>query len=361
MKKLVSVLMTMVFALSLAACSGKDADESAAPSTGVTIDVYNWGEYIDNEVVDVNEEFEKATGIKVNYTTFDNNEMMYTKVSSGAASYDVIFPSDYMVGKMIREGLLEKLNFDNIPNYQYIDEKYKNLPYDPTNEYSVPYMWGTVGIFYNSKYVEEADLAQGWDLLWDEKYSGKIFMFDNPRDAFGIALQKLGYSLNTENEAEWNAAYQELVRQKPLLNGYYNDQIYDKMINEEGWIAPYYAGDLQIMALAEDGNPAIKLYVPPTSTNFFVDAMCILKTSEHKKEAEAYINFLCSTDIAKANAEYVGYSTPQTEARKVLDPVIGENPLLYPSAEALKNTEMFLSLPDAINKLQDSLWLKLKK
>ena len=262
---------------------------------------------------------------------------------------------------MIREGLLEKLNFENIPNYQYIDEKYKNLPYDPTNEYSVPYMWGTVGIFYNSKYVEEADLAQGWDLLWDEKYSGKIFMFDNPRDAFGIALQKLGYSLNTENEAEWNAAYQELVRQKPLLNGYYNDQIYDKMINEEGWIAPYYAGDLQIMALAEDGNPAIKLYVPPTSTNFFVDAMCILKTSEHKKEAEAYINFLCSTDIAKANAEYVGYSTPQTEARKVLDPVIGENPLLYPSAEALKNTEMFLSLPDAINKLQDSLWLKLKK
>ncbi|MBQ2780217.1 MAG: spermidine/putrescine ABC transporter substrate-binding protein, partial [Clostridia bacterium] len=185
--------------------------------TGVTINVYNWGEYIDDEILDVNAAFTYVTGIEVNYKTFENNESMYALISSGAADYDVIIPSDYMVGKMINEGMLRKLNFDNIPNYQYIGENYRNLNYDPENAYSVPYTWGTVGIFYNTKYVDEADLALGWDLLWCDKYKDRILMFNNPRDAFGVALMKNGHSLNTTDPAHWNAAFDALVEQKQVL------------------------------------------------------------------------------------------------------------------------------------------------
>ena len=186
-------------------------------------------------------------------------------------------------------------------------------------------------------------------------------MFDNQRDAFGIALKKLGYSMNTTVEAEWQAAYDELLRQKPLLNQYVMDQVYDKMINEEGWIAPYYAGDGKIMMDPEEGNTDIDFFVPEGGTNLFVDAMCILKGSQHKAEAEAYINFLCRTDVAKANAEYIGYSTPQTEARAQLDPEVGENPNFYPPDSVLEKAEVFETLPDDTNRLMDDLWLKLKK
>ncbi len=337
------------------------ASEPEAESTGVTINVYNWGEYIDDSDVRVNDAFTYLTGIEVNYKNFTDNESMYALLSSGAADYDVIFPSDYMVGKMIRENMLAKINFDNVPNFQYIDESLKNPAYDPTNEYSVPYTWGTVGIFYNTKYVDEADLADGWDLLWNEKYEGKIFMFDNPRDAFGIALKKLGYSMNSENPDEWQAAYEELVKQKPLVQAYVMDQVYDKMINEEGWIAPYYSGDGVIMMDEEEGNPDIDYFVPEEGTNLFVDAMCIPVDAQHKTEAEAYINFMCRTEVAKANAEYIGYSTPHTEARKLLDPAIGENPNFYPDQSLLDKTEVFITLPDEINELQDSLWIQLKQ
>ena len=327
----------------------------------MTLNVYNWGEYIDDEDVRINDAFTHLTGIKVNYKNFTDNESMYALLSSGAADYDVIFPSDYMVGKMIRENMLAKINFENVPNFQYIDNSLKNPIYDPTGEYSVPYTWGTVGIFYNKKYVEEADLEAGWGLLWNEKYKDKIFMFDNPRDAFGIALVKLGYSMNSEKPEEWNAAYEELVKQKPLVQAYVMDQVYDKMINEEGWIAPYYSGDGIIMMDEDEGNPDIDYFVPKEGTNRFVDAMCILASTKHQSEAEAYVNFLCRTEVAKANAEYIGYSTPQTEARKLLDPSIGENPNFYPPEDVLKNTEVFVTLPDSINELQDSLWIKLKQ
>ena len=328
----------------------------------VTLNVYNWGEYIDDEVIDVNEEFTKQTGIKVNYQTFESNETMYSLLSSGAAEYDVIFPSDYMVGKMIAEDMLAKLNFDNIPNYRYIDDAYKDLAYDPNNEYSVPYTWGTVGIFYNKKHVDEADLAQGWNILWNEKYKDKIYMFDNPRDAFGIALVKLGYSMNTTDEAELQAAYEELVKQKPLVQGYFMDQVFQKMTNEEGWLAPYYSGDAANMMaeFSEDGNPNIGYFVPQQGTNLFVDAMCVLKDTKHQTEAERYINFLCSTHIAKANAEYICYSTPHTDARRLLDPAVGENPNFYPPQSVMDKTEVFLTLPDATNKLMDELWIKMK-
>lgn len=353
MKKIAMLLVVaLLLPMVLTGCAGKNR---------VEINVYNWGEYIDDEIMDVNEAFEEATGIKVNYLTFDSNENMFNLISSGAAEYDVVFPSDYMVGKMIEAGLLAELNFDNIPNYKYIDEAYKNLAYDPENKYSVPYLWGTVGIFYNKKYVDEADLKeQGWGILWNEKYKGQIYMFDNPRDAFAIAENLLGYSMNTTDPDELNAAYQKLVEQKSVVQGYYMDQIFQKMINEDGWLAPYYAGDGAVMIYGEDGNPDIGFYIPDSGTNFFVDAMCVLESSAHKAEAEQYINFLCSTEAAKANAEYVGYSTPHTEARAQLDPEIGENPMYYPDEAVLANTEVFLTLPAETDKLMNELWIKLK-
>lgn len=355
MKKIGVLLMALLIAFPFTVTVAADSAETDGEK--VTITVYNWGEYIDPEV---NEMFTAETGIEVNYKNFTDNESMYAMLSSGAATYDIIVPSDYMVGKLIREGMLAKINYDNIPNYQYISESLKNQAYDPNNEYSVPYLWGTVGIFYNTKYVDEADLQQGWDLLWDKKYSGQIFMFDNPRDAFGIALLKNGYSLNTTDPTHWDAAYQSLQEQKPLLHQYVMDQVFDKMINEEGWIAPYYAGDGIVMMDEEEGNPDIDFFVPSQGTNLFVDALCIPANSQHKAQAEQYINFLCRTDIALLNAEYVGYSTPQEEARMQLDPEIGENENFYPSAEVMDNTEVFLTLPDETSAYMDALWMKLK-
>lgn len=323
----------------------------------VTLNVYNWGEYIDPAVNDL---FTEETGIRVNYKNFTDNESMYAVLSTGAANYDIIVPSDYMVGKLINENMLAKLNFDNIPNFKYIADSLKNPQYDPENAYSVPYTWGTVGIFYNTEYVDEADLAQGWDLLWDEKYSGRIFMFDNQRDAFGIALNKCGYSMNTTDPAHWEAAYEALAEQKPLLHQYVMDQVFDKMINEEGWIAPYYSGDGIVMMDEEEGNPNIDFFVPESGTNRFVDALCVPATSEHIAEAEQYINFLCRADIALMNAEYIGYSTPHTEAQAQLDPEIGENPNFYPPDEVLERTEVFMTLPTDTGMLMDRLWMKLK-
>lgn len=351
MKKL-AYLLAAIFFFTLMAIPA-----SADDSSNVTLNVYNWGEYIDPEVNDM---FTEETGIRVNYKNFTDNESMYAVLSSGAATYDIIVPSDYMVGKLIQEDRLAKLNFDNIPNFKYIGESLRNPDYDPENAYSVPYTWGTVGIFYNTKYVDEEDLEQGWDLLWDEKYRGRIFMFDNQRDAFGIALNKCGYSMNTINPDEWETAYEALVEQKPLLHQYVMDQVFDKMINEEGWIAPYYSGDGLVMMDEEEGNTAIDFFVPESGTNRFVDALCVPKNSPHIKEAEMYINFLCRTDIALKNAEYIGYSTPHTEAQAQLDPEIGENENFYPSDELLARTEVFLTLPPETGAMMDRLWMKLK-
>ncbi len=351
MKKL-AYLLVAIFLFTLMAIPA-----SADDSSNVTLNVYNWGEYIDPEVNDM---FTEETGIRVNYKNFTDNESMYAVLSSGAATYDIIVPSDYMVGKLIQEDRLAKLNFDNIPNFKYIGESLRNPDYDPENAYSVPYTWGTVGIFYNTKYVDEEDLEQGWDLLWDEKYRGRIFMFDNQRDAFGIALNKCGYSMNTTNPDEWEIAYEALVEQKPLLHQYVMDQVFDKMINEEGWIAPYYSGDGLVMMDEEEGNTAIDFFVPESGTNRFVDALCVPKNSPHIKEAEMYINFLCRTDIALKNAEYIGYSTPHTEAQAQLDPEIGENENFYPSDELLARTEVFLTLPPETGAMMDRLWMKLK-
>lgn len=361
MKKITAIFLALTLLL-LAGCNAGQSSGGNTPVSNVTINVYNWGEYIskgEDGTLNVNEEFTKKTGIKVNYTTYQTNEELYAKLKSGSADYDIIIPSDYMIGKMIQEDMLEELDFSNIPNYEYIDPQFKGLEYDPDEKFSVPYTWGTVGVFYNKTMVDEADVAeQSWDLLWNEKYAGQILMFDNPRDAFAIAQKRIGLSMNSVTPDDWSAAAEELQKQKPLVQAYVMDQIFDKMGGGDAAIAPYYAGDAMILM---DENPDIGFYLPKEGTNRFVDAICIPKGAKHKKEAEMYIDFLCETEIAKANAEFIGYSTPQVNAKAGLDPEISNNPIFYPSDDMLKNTEVFSTLPDDINKLLSDLWIQLKK
>ena len=325
---------------------------------GVTINVYNWGEYIANGTdgsLDINAEFTRRTGIRVNYTTFDSNEALYSKLVGGGADYDIIIPSDYMVSRLIHENMLAELDFSNIPNYQYIDDSFRNADYDPENRYSVPYTWGVVGLFYNTDYIEEE--ITSWSSLWDDRYAGKILMFDNPRDSFAIAQLLLGQSLNTVEESDWLEAAALLKQQKPLVQAYVMDRIFDKMESEEAWIAPYYSGDAAILV---DNSDNIRFVVPKEGTNYFVDAMCIPATSSHKAEAEAYINFLCDPEIAGANMDYVGYSTPETAAKAYMDPEMVESPVHYPDEEILARTQVFVNLPENTGKLIDKLWAEAK-
>lgn len=325
---------------------------------GVTINVYNWGEYIANGTdgsLDINAEFTRRTGIRVNYTTFDSNEALYSKLVGGGADYDIIIPSDYMVSRLIHENMLAELDFSNIPNYQYIDDSFRNADYDPENRFSVPYTWGVVGLFYNTDYIEEE--ITSWSSLWDDRYAGKILMFDNPRDSFAIAQLLLGQSLNTVEESDWLEAAALLKQQKPLVQAYVMDRIFDKMESEEAWIAPYYSGDAAILV---DNSDNIRFVVPKEGTNYFVDAMCIPATSSHKAEAEAYINFLCDPEIAGANMDYVGYSTPETAAKAYMDPEMVESPVHYPDEEILARTQVFVNLPGNTGKLIDKLWAEAK-
>ncbi len=325
----------------------------------ISINVFNWGEYISDgadDTLDVNEAFEELTGIKVNYSTFASNEEMYAKLRSGGVSYDIIIPSDYMISRMINEGMLQKLDFDNIPNFKYIDEKYQNREYDPKNEYSVPYTWGMVGIVYDSTKLD-AEEVTSWSILWDERFLGDILMFDNSRDAFAIALKLLGYSFNTENPEEIEEAAEMLKEQKPMVQSYVMDQIFDKMQGGEAVLAPYYAGDALIMI---EENPDLAWAVPVEGTNLFIDAMCIPASAKQKEAAEMYINFMCETEVAVATAEYIGYSTPHTQAFLELDEEITSNPIAYPSDEVIQNTEVFFSLPGNINRLMDDLWTEVR-
>jgi spermidine/putrescine transport system substrate-binding protein len=360
MRKLTRLLsLTLALLLVLPLGAGAFSTSASAADSPVTINVYNWGQYISDGTdgyLDVNAAFTEATGIQVNYMTYDTNESLYTKLKTGGSTYDIIIPSDYMAGRLIDEGLVQKIDYDNIPNYQYIDEAYKDTAYDPTNEYSVPYTWGTVGIIYNSKYVDEADIGS-WDLLWNEKYSGKILMFDNNRDAFAIAEARLGYSLNTTDESELKAAAALLKEQKPLVQSYVMDQIFDKMIREEAWIAPYYAGDYLWMA---DDNEDLSFYFPEETYNLYIDCFMIPTSSEHKAEAEAYINFLLDPEICGENLDYLGYSAPESEAKNYMDPEVAESDIAYPSEETLARAENFLYLPAETNQLMDSLWLEVK-
>ena len=326
---------------------------------GIKLYVYNWGEYIADGTEgseDVIKIFEELTGIDVEYTTFDTNEALYSKLQSGSAYYDVIIPSDYMISRMIDKDMLEKLDFSNIPNFEkYVSDTFKSdVEYDPTLEYSVPYTWGTVGIIYNTKYVTTT--VDSWDILWDEDYAGKILMFDNSRDAFAIALEKLGYSVNTENEEEINEAAELLKEQKPLVQAYVMDQIFDKMEEENAWVAPYYAGDFITM---HEQNENLAFCFPKEGSNFFVDAMCIPKGCKNKEAAEMFINFMCEPKISAENCGATGYSTPIDAARNLMDPELAASEYAYPSEDIISRTEKFVNLSDETNKLLDDLWISI--
>ena len=357
MKKMLSLVLAVCLVLGCAAmltgCGGGEEK--------TTLYVYNWGQYIaegDDDSLDVIAAFEEAyPNIEVRYSTYDSNEIMYSKLANGGITVDVIIPSDYMIGRMRQEGMLEELNFDNIPNYQYIDESFRNTSYDPENKYSVPYTWGTVGIIYNTKYVDEADVT-GWELLWNEKYAGKILMFDNSRDAFAIAQYLLGYDINTTDEAELQECADKLAEQKPVVQQYVMDQIFDAMENEEAWIAPYYAGDYLTM-VAE--NPDLAFYQPQEQGfNMFIDAMCIPTCCQEKEAAELFINFLCDPEISAANMDFLGYSVPSSASKEFLDPELAANPVAYPSEETLRNTSSFDNLPEETSRLMESLFMEVR-
>ena len=325
-----------------------------------TIVVCNWGEYMstgDDELYDVIEEFEKATGIQVEYVTAESNEALYAKMKFGSGHYDVIFPSDYMAERMIQEDMLAELNFENIPNYEYIMDEFKGLDYDPEEKYTVPYFWGTVGLIYNASMLTEEDLrlveeGKDWSLLWSDHYPNQIMMFDNPRDAFGIALKQLGYSQNTTDEAQLREAAALLQEQKFY---YAMDQFFELMPSGGLAAAPYYAGDC--MAVMEE-NEDLRFIIPECGTNIFNDAMCIPKTSTKKPLAEVFINFMLTEEAGLANTEYVYYSTPNQLVYDALDDEMRESEIAYP--ERRENWEAFRFLPPAVNDLMTDLWNTIK-
>ncbi len=323
--------------------------------SGQTLNIFNWGQYIadgEDETRDLIAEFEEHTGIKVNYETFDSNESMYAKLKLGGSNYDLIIPSDYMAERLIKEGMLEKIDYSNIPNYSNIDDSYKNLSYDPTNEYTVPYTVGYVGIIYNTKYV--TDEITGWESLWDSKYKDKILMFRNSRDAFSIAQSYIGVDANTTNHEELVKAGEKLLEQKPYVQEYVMDQIFDKMINEVAWIAPYYAGDYLYML---ESNENLAFCLPEQGFNRFVDCMCVPKDSKNKTNAELFMNFILDKDIQFANIDYIGYSSP---FKRELIPEEYLNDISYPSDDKLKKSFMFEHLSDEALKYIDGLWIDVR-
>lgn len=382
MKRKFAFLAALMMSLSMTAgCSGDDdggdevEDGSSQTLTiedkdyykrfkgdGISINVYNWGEYIstgaDEGTLDVNAEFEKLTGIKVNYTNYATNEELYAKLKGGGTTYDVIIPSDYMISKMIKEDLIQPIDMDNIPNYKYIMDNYRNLAYDPENAYSVPYTWGTVGIIYNAEEIDIPREEIDWDILWNEDYKDQILMFDNPRDAFAIAEIMLGYSLNTENPDELKAAAEKLREQKDVVQAYVMDEVFDKMAAGEALLAPYYAGDA--LTILED-NEDLDFAVPKSGTNLFVDAMCIPSSAKQKEAAEMYINFMCEPDIAFANIDYICYSTPHSAAFDMLDEEVQNDPISYPDSEFIAGkTTVFVNLSDEANEMMSQLWTEMK-
>jgi len=327
----------------------------------VTLNVMNWGQNIadgSDGTMDIIAAFEeKYPDIDVNYTTYDSNESLYAKLAGGGLTVDLIIPSDYMIARLIEENMLNPLNFDNIPNYKFVQEEFKNTAYDPNNQYSVPYTWGTVGILYNSKYVDEADVT-GWELLWNEKYAGKILQFDNSRDAFGVAQFLSGISINTTDEKELRHAANKLAEQNPLVRQYVMDQIYGIMEGENAWIAPYYAGDCMMMM---DANPDLRFYLPEEQGfNLFIDAMCIPTCSENQKEAELFIDFLCDPEISGANMDYICYGSPIEGARDHMDEYLAESEVIYPDQSILDKGVSYLFLPAETNRLMDSLFMEIR-
>lgn len=354
-RKILALISTLgLLGVSLTGCVADNivAEENTPIKTeGRQLIVYNVGDYIDPEL---NAEFTAETGIKVIYSEYANNEEMYATVAPGNIQYDILVPSDYMIDKMINEGRLEEIDMSKIPNYEKIDPEFKNLDFDPENKYSVPYMWGTVGILYNTKMVDEP--VDSWDILWNEKYKDQIFMYDSERDSIMVALKKLGYSMNTRDPQELAEAKELLIEQFPLVLAYVGDEGKGKMVNGEAAMMIAWAGDA---VLAMDENPDLAYAIPKEGSNYFVDSLVIPKGAKNIDEAYEYINFLCRPDIAARNAEYIGYSTPISEAKALLPEEIQENEVAYPDPSVLENLEMFNDPSDVIE-LYTTIWLEVK-
>lgn len=376
MKKAISLLLTLVlaagsFALPTFAAEDRiqvtedisvsaDYDWIRFKGKNVSLNVYNWGLYISDgsdESVDVISAFEELTGIKINYTTFDTNESMYAKLKSGGASYDVIFPSDYMLGKMANEGMLLPLNKENIPNLAGISELYLDKEYDPGNVYSVPYMWCMVGITYNKDMVDEADLEQGWNLLWDPRYTGQILQFNNSRDCFAMALKTLGRSMNPTSTQDIDDALVKLQEQKPLVQAYVMDEVFDKMEGGEAALAPYYTGDGLTM-IAE--NPSLGMFIPEEGTLQCVDAMCIPASSQNQEAAEMFINYMCEVDVALQNALFIQYTSPVEAVRELLPEELRDSELMYPDPALIERSEYPSVISDELNSAMDMAWSQMK-
>ncbi len=343
------VSLLAVVTLCLFALAGCGGDKKSARQ----LKVYNWGDYIDPDVL---KDFEQETGIHVVYDTFATNEDMYVKIKSGGSDYDLAIPSDYMIARMIRDGLLEKIDTGNLKNYKLIGDSYKDLDFDPKNEFSVPYMWGTVGIIYNKKMVDEP--VDSWGILWNKKYAKQIFMLDSPRDSIGITLKYLGHSLNTGVDSELGEARDKLIEQKPLVLAYVVDEVKDKMIAGEGALAVVWSGDAVFMM---EKNEDLAYALPKEGTNYWFDSMVILKGAKNKKEAEEFIDFMTRPDIAKRNVEYIGYASPIPEVVKQLPQETQEDIASYPSMDMLRQSgaEVFNDLTENLPKY-DKVWTEVK-
>lgn len=347
MKAKVALLIALLIIVSMAAagCGG---------SGKVTINVLNWGDYIDEDLLDA---FTEQTGIEVKYSTMANNEEMLVKLQSPDCIYDVCFPSDYIIEKLIAQNLLHELDKNNIPNLKNIDPRFLDLGFDPGNRYSVPYMWGTIGILYNTTMVD--DPVESWSILWDEKYAQEIIMYDSIRDTIGVALLYLGRSINTRDAADIKAAEEALIAQKPLVLAYLGDSIKESMINGEAALAVVYSGDAIWCMDPEEGNPDLAYAVPNEGSNVWFDNIVIPKTSDRAAEAEAFINFLCDALVAKQNTEYIGYSTPNAAALALLDVDYLENETYNPPQAVLDRCSIFHDLGDFIS-VYEAAWNNVK-
>lgn len=323
--------------------------------SGEKVIVYNWGEYLDPKTIEL---FEEETGISVTYEEYETNEIMYPKIVSQAIAYDVVCPSDYMIQRMIENDLLAEINLDNIPNIKNMDPTYmeQSKSFDPKNKYSVPYCVGTVGILYNKSMVKEP--VDSWDILWNPKYKDSILMQDSVRDAFAVALKRLGHSINSTEVDQLAAAAEDLMEQKPLVQAYVVDQVRDKMIGNEAALGVIYSGEA---GYTKRENPDLEYVIPKEGSNVWIDSWVIPKNAQNKENAEKFINFMCRPEIALMNFEYLTYSTPNLKAREMIeDEEIRNSKILFPEPEDLSNCETFQFLGDDVDSYYNELWNKVK-
>lgn len=347
LKKIISIALTVVMSSALLVGCGQ------SKKSAEVLNVYNVGDYIDTDLIT---KFQEETGITVVYETYDTNEAMYQKLKSGSTKYDLIFPSDYMVEKLMAEDLVSPIDYSKVPNYKYIMDDFRDPAYDQGNKFSVPYMWGTFGILYNKTMVDEKDV-KSWDVLWNPKYKGEIQMLDSVRDTMGISLIRLGHSINTHKTSEIEAAKKELIKQLPLVQAYVNDDGKDRLIVGDAAMGIVYNGDALVLM---DENPDLAYSVPKEGTNRWVDAMCVPKIAENKDYAEKFINFMLDPENALQNVEYIEYSTPNQGAYDLLEDETKNDPTAYPDEKILDKSEVFLNLPPDVQKRYEDSWTEIK-